>query len=76
MSNRPMPEPGQMYRHFKGGLYKIIGIGKHSETQELLVIYCSKSEIWVRPLDNFLEILGDKSEGTSYYRFQLVDSPQ
>ncbi len=51
------------YRHFKGGEYEVIGIAKHSETLEDLVIYknlhASKDfpigTMWVRPLKMFAE---------------------
>ncbi|MDP2932881.1 MAG: DUF1653 domain-containing protein [bacterium] len=52
-----MIKPGS-YRHFKGGKYKVLGVAKHSETLEELVIYQSKDrqkKLWVRPLDNFTE---------------------
>lgn len=47
---------GRLYRHFKGGIYKVLGIGVHSETAELMVIYSSErdTKIWIRPLDMFL----------------------
>ena len=39
------------HRHYKGGLYRLIGIGKHSETEEDLAIYESQDErLWARPL--------------------------
>lgn len=45
------------YRHFKGGLYEVIGLAKHSETLEELVVYkhLDTDEIWVRPKEMFLE---------------------
>ncbi|HEU4808615.1 MAG TPA: DUF1653 domain-containing protein [Homoserinimonas sp.] len=43
------------YRHFKGGQYEVIGVARHSETEEELVVYSSASgEWWVRPKEMFL----------------------
>lgn len=49
-----------IYQHYKGNRYKVIGIAKHSETLEDLVIYESLydnkvSKLWVRPLSSFLD---------------------
>ncbi|MCC6643671.1 DUF1653 domain-containing protein, partial [Candidatus Peregrinibacteria bacterium] len=33
-----MIEPG-IYRHYKGKNYRVIGVAKHSETMELMVVY-------------------------------------
>jgi len=46
---------GQRYRHKKGGRYWVTGLGKHSETQEDVVIYESLDygTTWVRPKDIF-----------------------
>ena len=48
---------GKTYRHFKGGMYKIIDIAVHSENASVLVIYQSVKDpslVWARPLDMFL----------------------
>lgn len=59
-------KPGK-YRHFKGKLYEVIGVAKHSETLEDLVVYeClyenPKSKLWVRPTSMFLENVTVKSK--------------
>ena len=49
--------PG-LYRHYKGGEYRVIGTARHSESDELLVVYrClnDNESLWVRPLAMFLE---------------------
>lgn len=46
------------YRHFKGGEYEVIGLARHSETQEEFVVYrplYTDSGLWVRPKAMFLE---------------------
>lgn len=48
------------YQHFKGGLYRVIDVVKHSETLEDLVLYealydNSRSKLWVRPVKMFIE---------------------
>jgi cyclomaltodextrinase / maltogenic alpha-amylase / neopullulanase len=45
------------YQHYKGHIYDVIGIAKHSETLEELVIYKDESNIWARPLKMFLETI-------------------
>lgn len=54
---------GNVYRHFKGGLYVVQGVAVHSETAALLVIYTSKDEpqkMWARPLEMFLSTVDKK----------------
>jgi len=46
------PAPAGRYRHYKGGEYELIGVARHSETLEPLVVYrplYGASELWVRP---------------------------
>ena len=48
----------QYYRHFKGNVYRVLHIAKHSETLEEMVVYQAmygKRGIWVRPLAMFEE---------------------
>ncbi|MBE7703849.1 MAG: DUF1653 domain-containing protein [Cyanobacteria bacterium SIG28] len=42
---------GKTYKHYKGNLYKIIALAKHSETTEDMVVYQSleNGQVWVRP---------------------------
>lgn len=52
-----------LYRHYKGKEYEVIGIARHSETMEELVIYKAlyesedfgKDAIWARPVSMFTE---------------------
>jgi hypothetical protein len=51
-----MIEPGR-YRHYKGNDYEVIGMAKHSETEELFVVYRAlygEKGLWVRPLAMFV----------------------
>lgn len=51
------PTPGR-YRHYKGGEYEVLGTARHSETDELLVVYrClyDNNSLWIRPLAMFME---------------------
>lgn len=64
---------GSLYEHYKGLRYKIIGIARHSETLEELVVYQAlygEGGIWVRPLAMFLENI--VINGQSQPRFKLV----
>ena len=51
---------GAFYRHFKGGLYMVTGIARHTESMEMLVIYenveyCGKN--WARPIEMFCDMV-------------------
>ena len=62
---------GGLYQHYKGPHYKVISVAHHSETLEELVVYTDESgDMWVRPLDMFVEtIIVDEQ---SRPRFKLV----
>jgi len=55
-------KPG-IYQHYKGNLYEVIGIGHHSETLEIFVVYRAlydspefgENAIWVRPYKLFVD---------------------
>ncbi|MFY9510548.1 MAG: DUF1653 domain-containing protein [Rubrivivax sp.] len=55
----PLPDtPLGRYRHYKGGLYDVIGVARHSESLEPLVVYrplYNASGLWVRPHAMFFE---------------------
>lgn len=51
------PHPGR-YRHYKGNYYEVLETARHSETEELLVVYRAlygDHSLWVRPLAMFIE---------------------
>jgi hypothetical protein len=54
-------KPGR-YRHYKGKEYRVVGVARHSETEEELVVYQPLYEgaypLWVRPLSIFVEEVG------------------
>lgn len=52
------------YRHYKGQEYQVLGVARHSETEEQLVLYrplYGKGELWVRPLAMFRESVSTTS---------------
>lgn len=71
MTEQKLP-PGR-YRHYKGGEYEVVGIARHSETEEQLVVYrClyDNASLWVRPLSMFIEKI--LIEGREVARFSPI----
>ena len=61
--------PG-IWRHFKGNRYQVIGVAKHSETLEPMVVYRAlygEGGLWVRPASMWLESV--ERDGRTYQRF-------
>ena len=66
--------PGR-YRHFKGNEYEVVGIARHSETEEPLVVYRAlygEGGLWVRPAEMWNEQVN--RDGKTYHRFYRLDS--
>ena len=61
------------YRHYKGHEYEVLGIAKHSETLEELVVYREvhgEHNLWVRPLKMFIEEVN--VDGKKIPRFEYL----
>jgi len=70
----PARVPPGTYRHFKGGEYQVLSVGRHTETDEYVVVYRSvddPSAIWVRPLEMFTDTI-ELPEGR-LRRFEFSD---
>ena len=68
---------GQYYRHFKGNIYKVLHIAKHSETLEYMVVYQAMNGdygIWVRPAAMFEEVI--EREGKTFRRFEPISEDE
>jgi hypothetical protein len=71
-------KPGK-YRHYKGGKYEVIGIAKHSETLEDIVVYRAlynsdefgNNALWVRPSRMFSEDV--EIGGKKFPRFKFIE---
>ncbi|MFM1908833.1 MAG: hypothetical protein RLZZ591_2510 [Pseudomonadota bacterium] len=67
--------PTGRYRHYKGGLYEVLGTVRHSETLESLTLYQAlygEKGLWVRPTSMFNDTV--TIDGVSQPRFARVES--
>ena len=72
--NKPNIQRG-IYRHYKGNLYEVVDMARHSETVEWLVVYRAlygEYGLWVRPASLFTEMV--VYDGQSVSRFQLIQN--
>lgn len=61
------------YQHYKGNMYRVIGVAKHSETLDEYVVYQAlygEKQIWIRPKKMFLEMV--ESDGVVTPRFKYL----
>ena len=64
--------PGR-YRHFKGKEYEVLGVARHSETEEELVVYRAlygDFGLWVRPVSLWNETV--ERDGKTFRRFTYI----
>ncbi|MCP4194400.1 MAG: DUF1653 domain-containing protein [Planctomycetaceae bacterium] len=65
------------YRHYKGNEYTVLGVARHSETDEELVVYrqeYGERGLWVRPKQMFLESVEIHGESVARFAF-LTEIP-
>ena len=65
-------KPGR-YRHFKGKEYEVLGVARHSETQEEMVVYRAlygDFGLWVRPVSMWNETV--ERDGKTFCRFTYI----
>ena len=61
------------YRHYKGNEYIVLGVAKHSETLDEMVVYqqdYGERGLWVRPKEMFLEKV--EVDGRQIARFEFI----
>ena len=64
-----------IYKHYKGGVYELVDVARHSETLEKLVIYrnVTTGEYWARPIHMWDEKVNVNGEEVSRFTFVSED---
>jgi len=73
VGSRSTPQPGEVWKHFKGGVYTIITRALHTETSTDMVVYARKQDnkTYARPLGMFMASVN--RGGRNVWRFERVD---
>ena len=67
----------EYYRHFKGNIYRVLHIAKHSETLEEMIVYQAmygERGVWVRPKEMFEEVIN--KDGKIFRRFSPISAEE
>ena len=74
---RQLDMTGNYYRHFKGNVYRVLHIARHSETLEEMVVYQAmygERGVWVRPKTMFEEVV--ERDGKTFRRFSPISAKE
>jgi hypothetical protein len=68
------PAAGEFWRHFKGGIYRVVAIAKTESTRTPVVVYSGDGGTWTRPLSEFMETVSrDGYEGPRFVPADLAN---
>ncbi|MBE6673503.1 MAG: DUF1653 domain-containing protein [Ruminococcaceae bacterium] len=66
---------GDKFRHFKGTVYQVIALAKHTESEETLVVYKdADGNAWARPIEMFCSLVDTEKypDVKQKYRFEKI----
>ncbi len=78
---RELPKAGERYRHFKGTVYEVLAVARHTETMEELVVYRDSGNpdaVYARPMIMFMSETDRNKypDCTADYRFTRIDAEE